>query len=170
MPNAIAISKPVKGGDERSAVVRDNLLDGSSSTQDVLEFEHSKGACGFDAKGAPFGPGCEGAACLDNVAEAGNGRHECRVDVSLAEDAGVATVGGMGISVTVLILFVRNHHLTKLDLSTYRCLNIVKQSTSWPMYLPTRCEDLPIVVVSIVGKRGGIPVCGDSSVRCVEEL
>lgn len=86
MPNAITISKPVESGYERSAVVCDDLFDGSPSTQDIFENECGEHACGFDVKGAPFGPGSEGASCLNDVAEASGGRHQHCVDIRFAEE------------------------------------------------------------------------------------
>ena len=73
--DVVAVSKPIESGDKRSAIVCDDLLYGSPSTQDIFENERGKGAGGLDVKGAPLRPGGEGASCLHDVAETGGGWH-----------------------------------------------------------------------------------------------
>ncbi len=84
--NVIVVSEPIKSGDEHSAVVCDNLLYGSPSTQDIFENECGKGAGSLDAKGVPLRPGGEGALCLHNVAETGGGRHQHGINVCFTEE------------------------------------------------------------------------------------
>jgi hypothetical protein len=75
MSDVIAVSKPVKGSNECSAIVCDNFGNGSPSIQDIFEYEYCKGTSGLDTEGMPLGPGEERASCLHNVMETRSRQH-----------------------------------------------------------------------------------------------
>ena len=70
MVDTRANSKKVEGCDICGTIVSNDLSYSSPPAQDVFKYEGSKGAGGFNVKGAPLRPHRKGASCLDNVMEA----------------------------------------------------------------------------------------------------
>ena len=84
VPNTIPARQPVQRCNEGSAVVCDNFLDSTPSTQDLLENEVAKRVSSLSSKSTPFELCCEGTTGLDDIVEAASAK-ACGVDVGLSK-------------------------------------------------------------------------------------
>ena len=84
--DAIAFGEELKTGKYRRPIVRDDLLDGSPSTKDVLENEVTNRLTRLAIEHSEFWVRREGATSVDDELETTRLRHVHNVNVAFAED------------------------------------------------------------------------------------
>ena len=84
--DAILVSEPVEHSDISGAIVSNDFGNSTPAAENVFKDKSADGSACFSSECTSFGPGQEGTAGLDDIAEARSKGHEHGVNINLVKE------------------------------------------------------------------------------------